>query len=155
RVRVEPMEARLLLTITGQAFSDFNSNGVRDGAEPALGGVVVFLDANNNGTLNGGETSTTTDGSGNYSFPGTTLGNYVVAQQTPVGFAQTAPLGGLVSSANVNISHASGNQAETTIVLDPTNPQRLFSTSNSSGSSLFGAYSTDGGTTWSTRAMAN
>ena len=51
-------------------------------------------------------------------------------------------------SPNVNLSKLTGYQGETTIAIDPTNPNRLFASSNMSTSALFAAYSTDGGTTW-------
>lgn len=64
---------------------------------------------------------------------------------------------GLVVGANINISRATGYQGETAIAMDPTNTQRLFAVSNNQsgqGAGLFGAYSTDGGTTWTTRLIA-
>ena len=52
-------------------------------------------------------------------------------------------------SPNVNLSKLTGYQGETTIAIDPTNPNRMFAASNiGSGSGMFAAYSTDGGTTW-------
>src|SRR5581483_11464867 len=49
--RLEALEVRELLagSITGVAFSDLNQNGVQDAGEPALAGVPVALDLNNDG----------------------------------------------------------------------------------------------------------
>lgn len=49
--RLEALEVRELLagSITGVAFSDLNRNGVQDAGEPALAGVPVALDLNNDG----------------------------------------------------------------------------------------------------------
>ena len=59
------------------------------------------------------------------------------------------------AGANVDVSTRTGNEAEPAIAIDPTNTQRLFAFSNiDSGVGLFGAYSTNGGTTWSKRTMA-
>lgn len=55
--------------------------------------------------------------------------------------APTATVG-----APVNVSLASGNQAEPTIAVDPTNPLRIFVASNSGTTA---AASSDGGATWS------
>lgn len=44
--------------ISGAVFQDNNGNGVQDAGEPPLPGVTVFLDANNNGTLDPGATTT-------------------------------------------------------------------------------------------------
>ena len=50
---------------------------------------------------------------------------------------------------NRNVSRLTGNQAETTIAINPTNPQNIVLASNIQfGSGLFKAYSLDGGTTW-------
>ena len=48
---------------------------------------------------------------------------------------------------NVNVNRQAGNQSEAAIAIDPTNPQRLFVSSND-GSGLVMSYSTDGGATW-------
>lgn len=49
----------------------------------------------------------------------------------------------------VNISKLTGYQGETTIAIDPTNPNRMFASSNVDGANgMFAAYSTDGGVTW-------
>src|SRR5438034_4341095 len=128
-IRCDVLESRrLLATITGQAFSDFNGNGLVDGGEPVHPGVSVFLDQNNNGTLDGGEQSAVTDASGNYSFSPATFGTYVVAETLPAGFSQTKPgnAGTVIVSPNINISQRTGNQSEGAIALDPTNPNRLF-----------------------------
>ena len=64
---------------------------------------------------------------------------------------------GVVVGGNVNISKANGYEGETAVAIDPTNPNRLFAFSNqqqSGNPGLFGAYSTDGGTNWTTRYMA-
>lgn len=49
---------------------------------------------------------------------------------------------------NINLSKMTGYQGETTIAIDPSNPNRMFASSNISTVGLFAAYSTDGGTTW-------
>lgn len=58
--------------------------------------------------------------------------------------------------ANIDISHRAGNEAEGAIAIDPTNPQHLFTFSNTGDESagLFAATSSDGGQTWSTRILA-
>ncbi len=50
--------------------------------------------------------------------------------------------------SNLNLSKMTGYQAETTIAIDPTNPNRMFASSNVSSNGLFAAYSTDGGVIW-------
>jgi hypothetical protein len=47
----------------------------------------------------------------------------------------------------VNVSAAAGNQAEATVAVDPTNPQRIFVASNPGTTA---AISTNGGVTWTT-----
>src|SRR2546423_4504105 len=38
-------------TVSGVVYNDKNGNGHRDSGEPGMGGVTVFLDANDNGKL--------------------------------------------------------------------------------------------------------
>src|SRR5436190_67884 len=57
---------------------------------------------------------------------------------------------------NVNVSKLAGNQAETTIAINPTDPQNIAILTNVQfGDKLFFAYSTDGGSTWSSRFVAD
>jgi hypothetical protein len=57
--------------------------------------------------------------------------------------------------ANVNVSRMTGNQAETAIAVNPTNPNNIVVTSNlESFFGLFEAYSMDGGATWATQIIA-
>jgi hypothetical protein len=157
RAAVEALEGRVLLsTITGTVFSDLNSNGVQDPGENGIAGVTVFLDANNDGILQPGETTTTTAADGSYSFTVNDAPNrtFVVSQVLPPGYQQVAPVGNAVASENVNISRTTGNQAEQAIAIDPTNPNRVFMVSNATGNFLQGAFSTDGGLTWTRRNMA-
>ncbi len=65
-------------TIGDFVWNDLDGDGVQDGGEAGLPGVTVYLDQNNNGTLDGGETSTATDGSGAYDFTGLPAGSYTV-----------------------------------------------------------------------------
>src|SRR5438105_15956826 len=62
---------------------------------------------------------------------------------------------GLSVGANVDVSRRSGNESESAIAIDPTNPNRMFILSNvDNGNFLFGAYSTNAGATWTTRHLA-
>ena len=51
----------------------------------------------------------------------------------------------------VNISRSTGDESEATIVVDPTNPDRLFAASNPG---MFARYSVDGGQTWQPSNLA-
>jgi rhamnogalacturonan endolyase len=73
--------------ITGRAFHDKNGDGAFNAGDVGLGGVTVFLDADNDGLLGGSETSTTTDGSGNYTFANVAAGMYSVREVAPSEFA--------------------------------------------------------------------
>ena len=77
--------------IRGAVWEDADSNGVREVGETGLPGVTVFLDANQNGALDGGEISVATDVNGDYAFTNLTPGDYTVVQQVPSGATQTFP----------------------------------------------------------------
>lgn len=55
-------------TISGTLYVDADGDSVRDEGETPLGGWVVFLDTNNNGKIDPGETQTLTDAEGKYTF---------------------------------------------------------------------------------------
>src|SRR6266576_6005658 len=63
-----------------------------------------------------------------------------------------APLSCLESV--VNVSATTGNQAESFVNVNPTNPNNLVATSNTNANSIFRAYSFDGGTTWTRGTIA-
>ena len=78
--------------ISGYAFDDVTLNNIYEpgDGDTLLSGVVVFLDSNHNGLLDGGEQSTSTAGDGSYSFTGLADGTYDIRQQVPAGYvAQT------------------------------------------------------------------
>ena len=50
--------------------------------------------------------------------------------------------------ANVDVSQLAGNQDESAIIVNPSNPMQLFASSNHESGGLFAAYSIDGGFTW-------
>ncbi len=85
-------------TISGKVFRDTNLNNSYESpsGDSALAGVTVFLDSNNNGSLDGGEPTTTSDASGNYSFTGLADGTYNVRQVTPIGYVSNISYSGVV-----------------------------------------------------------
>ncbi len=72
------------LSISGVIFNDTQATGllVTNGKDPGLAGRVVYIDANNNGMLDSGETSTTTDSTGHYAFNNLSLGTRVIRATT-------------------------------------------------------------------------
>ncbi len=76
-------------TLVGVKFEDLNGNGVRDGGEPGVQGVTIFIDADKDGVLDFGERSTVTDANGNYKFFGVALGTHQIDEVVPAGSTQT------------------------------------------------------------------
>lgn len=141
-------------SFTGIAFDDANKNKTQDGGEGPLSNITVFLDTDQDGVLDGGEKSTTTDGSGVYTFSNVTPGlNYFLAAVVPGGATLTAPIrNGLQVLPPVNASKSNGDDNETTVAIDPGNPSRLMTGYNSSaGVSI--SFSTDAGNTWNARGL--
>jgi hypothetical protein len=74
-------------------------------------------------------------------------------ERAPKPFNLFAPLACL--EPVVNVSATLGNQAESFVNVNPTNPNNIVATSNNPGTaSIFRAYSTDGGTTWTRGTIA-
>jgi hypothetical protein len=71
-------------TISGVAFNDLDASGTQDGGESGLAGVEVELWQGTTFV-----TSTTTNGSGIYSFTGVEAGSYTVKAARPAGFVNT------------------------------------------------------------------
>jgi uncharacterized protein (DUF2141 family) len=77
-------------SISGTVFRDVYGSGANTQNLP-LSGRVVFLDANNNGKLDTGETSTTTNALGQFTFSNLLPGSYNVVEQLPSGWLLTTP----------------------------------------------------------------
>ena len=79
----------------------------------------------------------------------------LIAALAGSGTAGAAPRA-LSIGPNVNVSKMTGNQSETTVAINPTNPSNVVIVSNiESGSGLFKAFSTDGGATWTAEVIAD
>ncbi|MCY2986910.1 MAG: dockerin type I domain-containing protein [Planctomycetota bacterium] len=85
---------QLSATITGTIWNDGDADGLHDTGEAGLSGWTVYLDTNNNNTFDTGETSVTSDASGNYSFT-LNAGSYNVREVVQSNWRQTAPVGGV------------------------------------------------------------
>ncbi|MBN2313515.1 MAG: choice-of-anchor D domain-containing protein [Sedimentisphaerales bacterium] len=81
--------------INGSTWHDANENGVWDVDEPGLADWTIYLDLNDNGQLDEGEPSATTDSDGYYSFINLAPGTYSVREVVPNQWEQTYPLDGV------------------------------------------------------------
>ncbi|HWE02028.1 MAG TPA: carboxypeptidase regulatory-like domain-containing protein [Tepidisphaeraceae bacterium] len=80
---------------TGGSSTGGNVSGTVDSTKGAgVSGITVYLDVNNNGTLDSGELSTMTSSTGAYGFSSVPAGAYIVRQKLPSGDTQTSPSGG-------------------------------------------------------------
>ncbi|MFA5009724.1 MAG: PA14 domain-containing protein [Patescibacteria group bacterium] len=86
-----PAEPRLG-SITGIKFEDHDGDGVKDGSDDQpLAGWTIYLDANDNGSLDSGELSDVTDDAGVFSFPNLSAGTYIVREVYQDGWTKTFP----------------------------------------------------------------
>jgi hypothetical protein len=77
--------------INGTKWEDLDNDGVKEGGEPGIDGVTIFLDLNGNGVLDDDEDSTVTDSNGDYEFTEVAPGTYVVIEQLPEDYVQSYP----------------------------------------------------------------
>ena len=80
--------------IGGIVWNDVNGDGVFDVSESPLESWFVFLDQNQNGTLDPNENATQTGTDGSYLFEDLPDGTYYVTEILPAGWTQTSPSGG-------------------------------------------------------------
>ncbi|MGB2712660.1 MAG: SdrD B-like domain-containing protein, partial [Vicinamibacterales bacterium] len=100
--------------ISGTKFEDLDSDGAaREPGEPAIAGITIYLDGSNgnpaDGTRQGGETSTTTDVNGNFSFTNLAPGNYTVREDPSGGYICSFPASG--SGCKYDVTLASGGSS--------------------------------------------
>ena len=80
--------------VSGRVFRDVTLNNTYESGagDTPIAGVSVFIDANHNGALDSGESSTTTAADGTYAFAALPDGSYDVREITPAGYvADLAP----------------------------------------------------------------
>jgi len=90
---LESLEGRRMLTgdVLVKVSDDPNANGISDPGEDRLSGWTVYLDANQNGSLDTGEVSLLTDGRGEALFTGLEAGNYRVGEVVRPNYIPTTP----------------------------------------------------------------
>jgi hypothetical protein len=102
-------------TISGHKYEDKNGNGMQDAGEPNLSGWTIYIDYNDNDTLDGGEPSTSTDVDREYEFSGLVSDTYIIREILQGSWQQTQPAAGsyLVDLHNAIVSSGNdfGNQA--------------------------------------------
>jgi len=81
-------------SIQGRVYEDTNVNLLSDPGDPSLGGWTVYLDGNNNGVFDAGETGVLTDAAGSYAFLDLKAGTYTVRRVTPAGWTDNRPAAG-------------------------------------------------------------
>lgn len=81
-------------SIAGNLFEDKNGNAVKEAGDLAISQRTVFLDSNDNGLLDSGETRMVTDAFGNYQFSALMPGNINIREVIPQSWFQTLPISG-------------------------------------------------------------
>jgi hypothetical protein len=84
-------------SLSGEVYVDAKSSGTLTSSDAGLSGVTLYIDANQNGILNTGETSVTTNSSGDYSFGSLAAGTYQIREVLPSGYKLTNPANGYLS----------------------------------------------------------
>ncbi|MBN2259178.1 MAG: hypothetical protein JW702_01385 [Clostridiales bacterium] len=77
-------------SISGLKFEDIDGNGLR-GEEPVLEGFKIYIDENQNGQWDDGESYDITGSDGTYAFSGLENGTYWIAEESKDGWEQTYP----------------------------------------------------------------
>ena len=110
----DTIDAGILPSTLGDlVWDDLNGNGVQDGGEPGISGVTVNLLDSGGVTID----TTTTDGSGAYSFP-VGAGSYQVEFVLPGTMEFTTPGLGGDASADSNADAVTGRSATITVTND-------------------------------------
>ena len=87
----DAIDPTVLGSISGVAYNDLDRDGIRDPGEPALPGWTIFLDADDDGVFDAGETVASTSADGFYEFTGLAAGQYTVREVLPPGWELSFP----------------------------------------------------------------
>lgn len=82
---------QMIASISGMCFNDANANLQYDAGEPGLSGWTVYVDANKNGKLDGGESMAMTGAGGAYQLGGLPMGTHVIGLTMQSGWVGTFP----------------------------------------------------------------
>ncbi|NIM52049.1 MAG: hypothetical protein GTN62_01220 [Gemmatimonadales bacterium] len=93
-------------TKSGMKFNDLNANGVKDADEPGLEGWTIFVDYNDNGSLDEGEPSAVTGSDGTYTITGIEPGTFKVREVLQSGWTCSFPNPGAPDALGVVASTA-------------------------------------------------
>ncbi len=91
--------------VSGHVYVDRNNNGLRDGGESPIAGVILIL-WNESGSEVG---RTTTDSDGYYKFDNLVPGIYRITEQQPTGFLPGKAAAGTINNKKVGATDATGN----------------------------------------------
>jgi hypothetical protein len=81
--------------LSGIIFNDANNNATRDGGEAGIGGVRVFVDGNANGRYDVGENFVLSNAAGHYFLSTPASGNVRISRTLPAGRTGTRPATGV------------------------------------------------------------
>ncbi len=88
-------------TLSGRVFNDGNNDGIQNGTDAAIPGVTVVLTGTDD-LGNSVSTTTTTNGTGDYSFANLRPGNYVITETQPSGLLDGKNVVGTQGGNTVN-----------------------------------------------------
>lgn len=142
------------VSVTGGRFAYDGAAHPATGSATGVGGVSV-----------GGTFTFTYNGSASVpTTPGTyaVVGTFASADPNYTGGTGTATITVIPPSAppgvgvgsNVNITRTTGNHHESSVSIDPTNPNRMFAASLVDGVGIYVSTSADGGATWANRTVS-
>lgn len=78
-------------SVGGKVYLDVNHNGAIDPGEPGLGGVIVWIDRDNDGIIGLGENGIKTGADGTFGLLGIRPGTYSVRMALPAGYENIIP----------------------------------------------------------------
>lgn len=113
--------------LAGVVYDDANANRARDAGEAGIAGRTVYLDADHDGAFDPGETTTTTDATGAYTFNAPAPGRHYVRQIVPDGWTRTTPM-----------AHGNGGQRLVVVDVNQTKAGLDFGTIHAPPASISG-----------------